>query len=254
MMEPSTPVALWRGGNPGAGLDAWFCPAFGDTHAAFAAAFRSPLAHRARIFILELPGHGRSPPVRGRLTVARAAAIWHALLRRHSHGRRVLLVGHSMAAVIAARVARRLARPPALVIGVEGNLTSADACLTGLARRCRTPEAFAAALRMRVRMLARQDTSSRGFSRALARADTRSLWTLGRSITSIRDPGLEFRRLRCPWIHYWDVGSMSDEARTYIARHRLPNRRLDGLGHWPMRSAPARFYRAILEDLAAARR
>jgi hypothetical protein len=55
-----------------------------------------------------------------------------------------------MAGIIASRTAKRLQRPPALVIGVEANLTRADAYFTGRAAQFDEPAAFYAAFRSRV--------------------------------------------------------------------------------------------------------
>jgi hypothetical protein len=76
-----------------------------------------------------------------------------------------------------------------------------------------------------------------------------SLWTLGRSVCSHRDPGAAFRRLRCPRVYYWDAARSARNTWTYVERYRLPNRRLDHLGHWPMITAPDVFYAAVEEDI-----
>lgn len=156
-----------------------------------------------------------------------------------------------MAGVVASDTVTRLDRAPALVIGIEANLTPADAYFTSLAARFDEPSAFYATLRSRVLRLARKDIGARRFACSLEFADPMTLWTLGRSVSSERDPRGAFRRLRCPKLHYWDRSGTSRDARDHIAKHRLPNRSLVGMGHWPMSTAPAEFYSTIAKDVAA---
>jgi hypothetical protein len=154
-----------------------------------------------------------------------------------------------MAGIIATRAAARLRPQPSLVIGVEANLTPEDAYFSGGAAQFDEPAAFHASLRSKLVSLARRDECVRRFSCNLELADPLTLWTLGRSVAAQRDPGVAFRRLRCRKIHYWDAQSSLREAREYLERYRLPDRRLDGLGHWPMTRSPAAFYAAVAEDI-----
>lgn len=243
-------LAVWSGGHARAAIDIWFHPAFGDSHLSFREAFASSLGRLARIFVFDPPGHGASPPRQGGLTVEDAARAWRDLLARYSASRPIVLVAHSMASLIASRTARLLRRPPALVISIEGNLTRADAYYTGLAAQFDAPDEFYASFRSRIMTTARRSEVVRRFACSLQFADPMTLWTLGRSVSDDPDPGAAFLRLKCPWIHYWDAASSSKGSRAYIKRHRLPNRRLDGLGHWPMVKSPATFYSAVEKDVS----
>jgi pimeloyl-ACP methyl ester carboxylesterase len=242
-------LVVWAAGSNTRPLDIWFHPAFGDTHASYRAAFDSPLLARARIFVYDPPGHGASPPRARGLTIAAAARVWARLIARLSGARPVVLVGHSMAGMIASDAARLLARRPALVVSLEGNLVPADAYLSGRAGRYRKPVDFHAALRRWLWREADGDDSSRRFAANLDAADAVTLWTLGRSVIARADPGAGFRRLACPKIYYWDAERARPETRRYLARHAIPQRRLDGAGHWPMIHSPGRFYKALVEDI-----
>ena len=136
-----------------------------------------------------------------------------------------------------------------LVIGVDANLTRRDAYFTGLAARFDDPAAFYAALRRQILRMARRDEIVHRFACSLEFADPATLWRLGRSVFARKDPGAAFRRLRCPKIHYWDSAGSSRAARDYIEQHRLPDRRLDNLGHWPMIKAPEVFCAAVAADI-----
>jgi pimeloyl-ACP methyl ester carboxylesterase len=244
-------VVLWSAGSTHAPLDVWFHPALGDSHLTFRHAFTSELLERARVFAYDPPGHGASPPRSKGLTLAQAASLWSELIQHFSESRSVVLIGHSMAGIVASHAATQLRRAPAMVIGVEANLAPADAYFTGLAAQFDEPAAFYAVLRSCVLELARKDLGAQRFACSLEFADPMTLWTLGRSVAAQRDPGRAFRRLSCPKLHYWDSSGISQDAQNYLAKHGLPNRSLRGLGHWPMTTAPAQFYSAIAKDVAA---
>jgi pimeloyl-ACP methyl ester carboxylesterase len=245
-------VLVWIAGSTRAPLDVWFHPALGDSHLTFRHAAATSLLAQARVIAYDPPGHGASPPRGQGLTLAQAARLWRELIRHFSGSRPVVLVGHSMAGIVASHAASRLQRSPALVIGVDANLTPADAYFTGLAARFDKPTAFYSTLRRRVQRIASKDAGARRFACSLEFADPLTLWTLGRSVFAQSDPGGAFRKLRCPKLHYWDRAGTSRDARRYIATHGLPNRPFSGLGHWPMSTAPARFYSTIAADIAEA--
>jgi len=242
-------VAVYSRESAGAAIDVWFHPAFGDSHLCFRESFASGLAELARVFVFDPPGHGASPALPQGLTIEGAARLWRDLVARLSAGRAVVLVGHSMAGIIATSTAQLMRHSPVLVVSIEGNLTRQDAYFTGLAAQFDRPQAFHAAFRSSILRRARRDETMRRFVSSLEFADPLTLWTLGRSVHDYDDPGAGFRRLECPKIHYWDAATTSKSAQLYLTRHRIPQRRLDGLGHWPMVKSPHTFYAAVEQDI-----
>jgi len=246
-------VAFRSGGAAHTAIDIWFLPAFADSHLCFREAFSSSLVKWAQVFAFDPPGHGASPPRPRGLTIQSAARIWRELIARFSASRLVVLVGHSMAGIIASHTARLLARPPALVISVEGNLTRADAYFTGRAVQYDTPDAFYASFRSRIRRRASGDESVRRFARSLEFADATTLWRLVQSVVGYSDSGGDLVRLQCPKIHYWNPASSSKSAQPFLDRRRVPQRRLDGLGHWPMVKSSRDFHATIEHDIRTTR-
>jgi pimeloyl-ACP methyl ester carboxylesterase len=241
-------VALWKSGSSRAPFDIWFHPAFGDSQLTYRRVFEF-LTGKARVFVYDPPGHGASTPRPRGFGVTAGARLWCELIARFSQSRPVVLVGHSMAGLIASETALALPRPPILVIGVDANLTPQDAYFTGLAARYAEPAAFYASFRRQILRMARDDKIILRFACSLEFADPATLWRLGRSVAAREDPGASFRRLRCPKIHYWDSAGSSRATRDYIEQHRLPHRRLDDLGHWPMIKAPRVFCAAVADDI-----
>jgi pimeloyl-ACP methyl ester carboxylesterase len=241
-------IAVWSGGLPSADLDIWLLHAFADSHLCFREAFAQPIAARARLLLFDLPGHGASPAREAGLTVDEAAELCCELIGHFSPARRVVLVGHSMAGIVATRAARMLDAAPRLVVSVEGNLTLADAYFTGQAAAFDDPEAFFAAFQSRILEMAERDEVMRRFSCSVQCADPRTLWTLGRSVLGCSQPGKEFAALACPAVYYCDPASVSAETGAFLAEHRVRQREFRGLGHWPMLASPTRFYAALEQD------
>jgi pimeloyl-ACP methyl ester carboxylesterase len=242
-------IAVWSGGHPQASIDIWFLHALGDSHHCFRDVFEHPISQRIRVFLFDLPGHGASPARSAGLTVEQAACIWRDLIVHFSLSRRVVLVGHSMASIIATCTARLLHDSPTLLISIEGNLTLADAYFSGQAARFDEPEAFHAWFQSKILEMAAHDEELRRYSCSLQFADPKTLWTLGRSVLAYPNPGDDFLSLRCPAIYYWDPASTTHESNVFLIKHSLRQRKLEGLGHWPMVKAPAQFYAAIEQDV-----
>jgi pimeloyl-ACP methyl ester carboxylesterase len=245
-------VALWSAGDESADIDVWFLHAFADSHLCYREAYSHLLSERIRILVFDLPGHGASPPRRDGLTVEKAAQLWLDLIGSLSPRRRVVLVAHSMAGIIATRVAERLHPAPALVISIEGNLTSADAYLSGQAAQFDDADRFYASFESKVREMAARDEAFRRYSGSVCFADPRTLWTLGRSVLDYPAPGADYLRLGCPTIYYWDSESTTPDSRAFLERHDVRSRKTSGASHWPMTQAPSQFYAAVEEDVSSA--
>lgn len=222
--------------------------AFGDSHLAFREAFAQPLACDCRVLLPDLPGHGASPPHRDGLAIDTASALLVQLINEHSERRPVVLVGHSMAAIIATRVAHELQRIR-LVVSVEGNLTPADAYFSGQAVAYDDPHEFQMTLRHQIDEMAADDKPTHRHASSLASADALTLWTLGRSVAECVEPGLEYADLSCASIYYWDPTGPAASAEPFITSRGLRHRPFAGLGHWPMVSDPSAFYAALQNDI-----
>jgi pimeloyl-ACP methyl ester carboxylesterase len=242
-------IAVWSGGHPLASIDVWFLHALADSHLSFREVFSHPISQRIRAFLLDLPGHGASPARPHGLTVEEAAEIWRELIVHFSSSRRVVLVGHSMAGIIATRAAQMLNCSPSLLISIEGNLTLADAYFSGQAACFDEPEAFYASFQSKILEMAKGDEVFRRFSCSLQFVDPKTLWTLGRSVLNYSGPGDDLLGLTCPTIYYWDPGSTTDESKAFLTKHSLRQRKLEGSGHWPMIKSPVQFYAAVEQDV-----
>ncbi len=182
-----------------------------------------------------------------------ALAAWLArAIERRSPTGAVGVVGHSLGAAVAVRALRSLHTTALGVFSIEGNLTEADAYLSGDAVAFQAGEAFQDHLLRRVRTLA--EDSASGSARALWRyhanvtlAEPEALLDLGRSAraASAGDGlGTEYRALPIPSLYYWSTANTPVATQEYVRRHALCSRSFRG-GHWPMIEDPDATAQAI---------
>jgi pimeloyl-ACP methyl ester carboxylesterase len=146
---------------------------------------------------------------------------------------------------VAVRAAYRLQRVAGL-FSIEGNLTAADAYLSGLAARFDGPEEYREHLLTRIRASANAARSRRRaallrYHARVSRAAAGPLWRIGRAakVASENDAlGLEYHALSIPKLYYWSPDNTPTETQAFIEEHRLEALAFEG-GHWPMVEQPA---------------
>lgn len=249
MLKVVNDTVVWIGGSGKADLDLWFLPGFGESHLCFRDAFGQEISSKARILLFDLPGFGASPARDKGLTVEDCADLWRMLIISLSGSRNVVLVAHSMAGIIATQTANLLDQAPLLVVSIEGNLTKADAFFTGQAADYKSPQEFYRAFSENVLELLKTGEVPMSYYSSLQFADPMTLWTLGRSVLKYEEPGEDFLNLGCPTIYYWDTESTSSDTKAFLLKSKLHQRKLNGLGHWPMIKSPDIFYSALKDDV-----
>lgn len=249
MLKVVNDTAVWIGGYDKANLDLWFLPGFAESHLCFRDAFSQEISRKARILLFDPPGLGASPARTEGLTVEDCANLWKELITSLSGSRDVVLVSHSMAGIIATLTANLLDQLPSLVVSIEGNLTKADTFFTGQAADYESPQEFYRAFSKNVLDLVKTGEVPMRYYSSLQFADPMTLWTLGRSVLKYEEPGEDFLKLECPTIYYWDTESTSSDTKAFLSKSKLHQRKLNGLGHWPMIKSPDRFYAVLKDDV-----
>jgi pimeloyl-ACP methyl ester carboxylesterase len=219
----------------------WFVHALGDSSLSFVPLFSAPFLGSFELLAPDLPGAGGTP---GDIceSVLDSLAGWLArAIQSRTPAGPIGLVGHSLGAPVAVRAARLLGERVAGVFSIEGNLTEADAYLSGHATASDTPEAFHAYLLRQVRAMAETDVTKRSdalwrYHASLNFASPEAVWALGRSAhaASAHDGlGDEYRALDVPSLYYWSRDNTPLATQHYLTRHRVRNLPFSG-GHWPM--------------------
>jgi len=232
-----------RAGRLG-GAALWLVHALGDSSQASASLLTSSLSTSFDLLAPDWPGAGETP-FEPHVADLDGLADWLArAVDGHAPTGPVGLVGHSLGAVVAVRAVSRLPRVVG-VFSIEGNLTAADAYLSGLATAFETPQEYRDHLLGLVSSLAQGSDSGRSealwrYHANLTLAAPQALWRIGRSaVAASRMDALgdEYRALSVPSLYYWSRENTPPETQDYIRRHALHNVEFAG-GHWPMVERP----------------
>jgi pimeloyl-ACP methyl ester carboxylesterase len=247
----------WRSSTPDGGSvgrpTLWFVHALGDSSEAFEPLFGTELAREYELVAPDWPAKIGSRPIGdlGELAAWLVGEIGH-----HSPVGPVGLVGHSLGAAIAVRAAHGLGRVAGL-FSIEGNLTAADAYLSGLAAQFDAPEEYRQHLLARIKASAgtappRRRAGLLRYHASLSSAAAESLWRIGRAakVASQNDAlGMEYEALMVPRLYYWSTDNTPAETQAFIAQRRLETVEFTG-GHWPMVERPASTARRLHQFFA----
>jgi pimeloyl-ACP methyl ester carboxylesterase len=241
---------------PGAASDLWFVHGFGESGLSFHEALASPLAAAHNLYVPDLPGFGVSPPDPEVRSIASAAAVLVSLISKLSGARPVVLVGHSLGALVAVEAARDLGAQVALLVNVEGNLTDGDTYLSGLTSQHGAGD-FYKVLTGHVAAFSGDREALLRYRSSLRLADPETLWCLGRSgveATGATRGAESFLALSRPRAYYWGGSSLSPKSLGLLRGWpaAIGKREFQDAGHWLMITQTERFYSTLAEDVAAA--
>jgi len=241
--------------EPEDALDLWCIHGAGESGIPFFPLLGSEVARRHRIVVPDLPGFGASPPFAdGAASFERMVAHMRQLIAAFSGERRIAFVGHSIGAMIATELVGPLGEQVQSLISIEGNLTPADAYLTGLAAAHAHPIAYQRLLFDRIGAeAAAGEPGAAGLVASLHFADPASLWELARTAaarSTTDQAGAAFAAAACRKHYYYGDRSLSAAARDFLSAQQFHVRIFPGQGHWLMVEAPDSFHQAILQDLS----
>jgi len=104
----------------------WFIHGFGDSGKAYQEVFESKLAREYNLYVVDMPGFGASPYNFSVNTMKKQADLLVEVIRTTAHEEPVVIVAHSIGALIGTWVCQSLGRQIQYYFNVEGNLTEAD--------------------------------------------------------------------------------------------------------------------------------
>ena len=249
MLKVINNIALWINGSEENDVDVWFLPGFAESHLCFREALKHEISNEYRIILFDPPGLGASPPLENGLTIKECAIIWRDLIHKVSNSRKIVLVAHSVSGIIATETASMLKNKPLALISIEGNLTKADAYFSGQTVKFDSHIDFYNSFSEKIMSLVNSNEVPMRYYSSLQFADPKTLWVLGSSAVEYENPGVDFMNLKCPTLYYWSVESTSSESRDFIRQNSMNERRMDGLGHWPMVKEPEIFYSQLMSDV-----
>jgi len=186
---------------------------------------------------IDLPGFGASPAVPTPGVEALAAAL--SYVAASLSDRPVGLMAHSMGAAVAVTAAERAPGRFGALLSLEGNLTAADAWLSGRATRHDDPHEFHRVFCDAVWRRAAQDHGRRRVACATFAADAGTLWALGRDVAARGDgPGRAYAALGLPRLYAFDRASTPAETVHFLEAQGLAAHAFEGVGHMAPFDAP----------------
>ncbi len=233
-----------EGGTPLAPL-LWLVHGLGESSLSFVPLFATSLSSAFELMAPDLPGAGVTPVDPELDGLDGAAEALARTIARRTGSRPIGLVGHSLGAAVAVRAIRPLAAEVVGFFSIEGNLTQADAYLSGQAVRFDDPGDFHHHLLRHVRAMAEAAAPGRGqalwrYHASLTFASAKTIWELGRGAMAASEGdalGEEYRALPMPSLYYWSPDGTPTATQEYLRRHAIPNLAFSG-GHWPMVDSP----------------
>lgn len=227
-----------------------FLHAFGDGGHCYAESTGSSTLAPFQLIVPDLWGFGASPRRSDIVTVADYSEALVALIQVLCPGRRVGLVGHSIAGSMAVEMANRLGSAVSGVFSIEGNLTPDDAMFTGRAADFEDPVAFKDRFLRDIWEMGEESEELRHYYSGARMSDAVAMWHLGRDakrISAENALGEAFRQLSVPKLYYWSATSTPQRTADWIEESAIPKRRYERAGHWPMVSQPEATAEAIAD-------
>jgi len=232
--------------------DIWFIHGFGDSGKAYSEVFKSKLANLYNLWVVDMPGFGASPYNPSVNTMKQQAELLAEAIQTTA-SRPVVIVAHSIGALIGTWVCQLLGNQVQYYFNVEGNLTEADSYFSSKPLQYNTPEAFFESFSQEVFTKAINEERYRRYYASLK-------WVVPQAMldwASSSQPfvrgnlcGEEFKALSCPKVYIWGEQDTPAETQEFIKQHQIPQRHFAGVGHWHMHENAEDFYGYIQYVLA----
>ena len=225
-----------------------FIPGFADDGSMFAPLAETKLASLFRLIVPDLPGFGRTPPLKSSTTLQALASTVCDLVESE---RAQIVVAHSLGSIIASLAARRCPHLISTIISLEGNLTADDAYYSGMAADFDSATAFRRALLERLGELATEQPIIARYRSIVSKADVTAMWELGcdaRAFSATCVPG-DVLREACKVCYLYNPANCPPMSLEWLQCHPIPKVRMDGATHWASVDHPHTTAQHILEAL-----
>lgn len=196
---------------------------------------------------IHLPGFG-APPSTAQTSLESLATF--VADRARAENAQVVL-GHSLASVIASLAARRADSPIRQVLSLEGNLTADDAYFSGTAANYDSPESFRSAFLEALAERSRTEPVVARYRDAVAKADPRALWQLGTDARRFSDeqvPGEVLAGSARP-TYIYNPSNCHDATLVWLQESGMERIVLEGASHWASVDQPESVSEAMIQAL-----
>jgi pimeloyl-ACP methyl ester carboxylesterase len=234
--------------------DVWLIHGLGDAPRVWRGVRADPAFKRRRTFAPTLPGHGGTAPLRKGQRGVSGFADWVATqIEIRSHGRRVVLVGHSMGGMIATLIA---AQHPSLVAGivnVEGPLQLID---TDTSQKASQSDNFTRWFRrFRLAVKSPEGGAPSHYGKSVDEVGAATFLACAHAIVTITRSGAMaklYAALAMPKIYYYGgaANGLSPATVRWLEANGLETVSFSKAGHWPMIESAAKFKKALRMSIA----
>lgn len=224
----------------------WFLHGFADSGAVYTEVFHSKLAATYNLYVVDFPGFGVSPlDIRHTSIKAQASLLVDSILAETGDEHPVIIVAHSIGALIGTWVCKQLGRRIGYYFNIEGNLTVADSYFSSQPLAFPTAEAFFVSFEKHIFELAKTEEKYKRYYSSLRLGIPEGMrnWAIT-SQAHVKNNlcGFEFLSLACNKVYIWGDVDTSVETQAFIHHYQIPNRFYKGIGHWHMTENTQKLY------------
>lgn len=214
------------------------------------------LAAKARLILVDLPGHGRSDKPQTAYTMDFLAEAVLAVMR-DAHVDKATLIGHSMGAAVISRVVHQAPERVAALVAVDGLLRRPDFTPEQSSQfigQFRTPD-YRENVRQFLRTLFPIPGTDAVRDRVLSEMLVTPQHVMVGAMEGLFGPGQPDWNIRCVQVPVLVINApnpmWTDEYREYVRSlsPQTDSRVIDGTGHWLMLEKPAEFNAALSDML-----
>lgn len=232
----------------------WFLHGLGCWSGTWSAAFDHSSVAGSSIYVPDLPGFGRTPPLKDS-SLSSFASLLERLIEQESRGREAIVIAHSLGGAVATVLAEREPAWLRGLINVEGNLTAAN---TVVGRMAAEADDFSAWMHAFMDDLYRHGADDylplRHVYAGFLLSDPTTFRAVAvdayRQATTDPSTGARFAALPQPCAYFRGT-DFPDEAARFLEERHIPVEVFDGSGHFPMLDAAGAFYERLSEWVAS---
>ncbi|MEM9647910.1 MAG: alpha/beta fold hydrolase [Bacteroidota bacterium] len=227
----------------------WCIHGFADSGLAYREVFESPLCDDFNIYVVDMPGFGSSPLQRKYPSIDQHAEILSKVIEEETGSQqKVNVISHSLGSLAGTWICRSLRNRINYFFSVEGNLTEADGYFSSKPLKFKSIQDFMESFGQEIFERAMLEDRYKRYYGSFMLASPKGMlnWSeTSQEYTKENRCGFEFRDLTCNKIYIWGDRDTPSETQAFIKKHKLPNKKYKGIGHWHMVENATEFYADI---------
>lgn len=233
--------------------DIWLIHGFTEDSSCFNSIINTPLYDNFNIFMLDLPGCGRSGFEKKYENLESVIESLSHIINRYSFGRKKIVLGHSLGGMIATLLIPLLEKV-SLFLNVDGMLLEDKGNYRSLTKSISfsSPEKFIEYMVSHLRKVAQGNFYLERYVKNILNSNQIVTYSWARSSTYLLKENKvddTYDRLRCPKLYIYGDKTISRLERDYLATKKYNKCIISEVGHWPMLENPEKFWSVISKSI-----